>query len=173
MSAFFIFPIKTGKTIVKPKIEACPCGSGQQYTHCCLPFHTQQQKPITCEQLMRSRYSAFILRLGDYLFNTYHPDYIGNLTIEQLSEKSLDWRSLQIISAESLEKSGTVEFKAWYMEEGQLHYHHERSNFLKENDQWLYCDGTFYPEQKSGKILRNDICPCGSTKKFKKCCAKN
>ncbi|GLS89782.1 hypothetical protein GCM10007916_08490 [Psychromonas marina] len=122
---------------------------------------------------MRSRYSAFILQLGEYLFNSYHPDFRGDVTIEQLSEKSLDWRNLDIIGSESLDKTGFVEFKAWYMLEGQLNYHHERSNFVKDKDQWLYCDGTFYPEQKSGKIQRNDPCPCGSGKKFKKCCAKN
>jgi len=119
---------------------------------------------------MRSRYSAFCLQLGEYLFATYHPDYRGDLSIEMLSEKSLDWKNLQIIATESLSNSGFVEFKAWYLNEGELHYHHERSNFVKEHEQWLYCDGTFYPSKKSGKIERNDTCPCGSGKKYKKCC---
>jgi SEC-C motif-containing protein len=122
---------------------------------------------------MRSRYSAFILQLGDYLFNTYHPNFRGDLTVAQLSEKSLDWRNLQIIESGNQGNKGCVEFKAWYVDQGQLACHHERSNFVKDHDQWLYCDGTFYPEQKSGKIHRNDPCPCDSGKKFKKCCAKN
>ena len=155
----------------KTNDQSCPCKSGLTYEQCCSRFHSAQQKPLTCEQLMRSRYSAFILQLGEYLFNTYHPDFRGELTIEQLSEKSLDWRHLQIVATESLEKTGFVEFKAWYMLDNQLAYHHERSNFVKDHEQWLYCDGTFYPEQKSGKIQRNDPCPCASGKKFKKCCA--
>ena len=155
------------------KESACPCKSGQSYENCCAGFHTLQLKPATCEQLMRSRYCAFILQLGEYLFNTYHIDFRGDLTVEQLSEKSLDWKNLQIIDTQTRDKTGFVEFKAWYINDGQLANHHERSNFVKDHDQWLYCDGTFYPEEKSGKITRNDPCPCASGKKFKKCCAIN
>ena len=151
--------------------QICPCKSWLTYEKCCSRFHNTLQKPLTCEQLMRSRYSAFILQLGEYLFNTYHPDFRAELTIKQLSEKSLDWRNLQIITTESLDKTGFVEFKAWYMQDDQLTCHHEHSNFVKDHEQWLYCDGTFYPEQKSGKIQRNDPCPCASGKKFKKCCS--
>lgn len=124
--------------------QACPCKSGQCYEKCCAIFHHLQQKPQSCEQLMRSRYSAFILQLGEYLFSTYHADFRGNLTIEQLSEKSLDWKNLEVIATESLDKTGFVEFKAWYLSKGELACHHERSNFVKDHQQWLYCDGTFY-----------------------------
>lgn len=154
-------------------LPPCPCKSGKAYQACCAIFHTLRQQPATCEQLMRSRYSAFILQLGEYLFNSYHPDFRGELTIAQLSEKSVDWKNLQIIDTESLDETGFVEFKAWFMCDRQLEVHHERSNFVKDHDQWFYCDGTFYPGQKSGKIERNAPCPCASGKKFKKCCAKN
>ncbi|TEW49251.1 YchJ family protein [Psychromonas algicola] len=150
----------------------CPCKSGQQYQNCCEPFHMQQEKPKTCEQLMRSRFSAFCLQLGEYLFNTYHIDYRGELTVAALSEASLDWKNLEIIATETHQQTGFVEFKAWYTQEGHLNCHHERSNFVKDHDQWLYCDGTFYPSEKSGKISRNDACPCGSGKKYKKCCGQ-
>jgi len=173
MSAFFM-PVTYMSTAMnmQPPL-ACPCKSGQHYADCCAVFHQQQQKPRSCAQLMRSRYSAFILQLGEYLFATYHPDFRGDLTIEQLSEKSLDWKNLQIIDTKSDHNSGFVEFKAWYINDQQLACHHERSNFVKLGEQWLYCDGAFYPEEKSGKIKRNDDCPCASGKKFKKCCAKN
>ena len=93
---------------------------------------------------MRSRFSAFCLQLGEYLFNTYHPDFRGDLTVEQLSEKSLDWTNLEIIDTESLKERVMLNLKLGIMIEGQLKCHHERSNFVKEHDQWLYCDGTFY-----------------------------
>jgi len=153
------------------KNTLCVCSSGKIYQDCCLPFHDRQQKPATCEQLMRSRFSAFCLQLGEYLFSTYHPDYRSDLTVAQLSEKSLNWKRLDIINTTMVADAGTVEFKAWYLDQGQLNYHHELSNFVKEHQQWLYCDGTFYPSEKSGKIQRNDTCPCGSGKKYKKCCA--
>ncbi|TEW56196.1 YchJ family protein [Psychromonas sp. RZ22] len=149
----------------------CHCKSGLQYKDCCQPFHLLQKKPNSSEQLMRSRYSAFCLQLGEYLFSTYHPNYRGDLTTEILSEPSLNWVNLEIIATESLNNTGFVEFKAWYIDKEQLNCHHERSNFVKDHEQWFYCDGTFYPNEKSGKISRNDSCPCGSGKKYKKCCA--
>lgn len=153
-------------------INLCPCRSNETYKNCCQPFHQQQVKPKTCEQLMRSRYSAFCLQLGEYLFSTYHPDYRGELTVLALSEKTLDWKNLDIIKTESLIDTGFVEFKAWYLDNGELNFHHEHSNFVKDHDQWLYCDGIYYPNEKSGKIRRNDTCPCGSEKKYKKCCGQ-
>jgi len=151
-------------------MNGCLCKSGKTYQDCCQPLHDGQQTASTCEQLMRSRYSAFCLQLGEYLFSTYHPDYRGDLTVAQLSEQSLDWKNLEIVSTETDIDKGFVEFKAWYHSEGQLRCHHELSNFVKQQAQWFYCDGAFYPEQKSGKIQRNDSCPCGSGKKYKKCC---
>jgi len=130
----------------------CLCNSTKSYQDCCQPFHLLVSKPVTCEQLMRSRYSAFCLALGPYLFSTYHPDYRGDLTVEQLSEKSLDWKKLEIIKSNTGDSKGFVEFKAWYLFEGALHSHHELSNFIKIQEQWLYCDGTFYPSEKSGII---------------------
>lgn len=151
--------------------KLCPCCSQKDYQDCCQPFHLGQAKPGSCEQLMRSRFSAFCLQLGDYLFNTYHPDYRGTLTAAQLAEPTVQWTSLEILDTASLKKTGFVEFKAWFKDNGKLSYHHERSNFVKDHNQWLYCDGTFYPAEKSGKIQRNATCPCGSGKKYKKCCA--
>jgi len=152
--------------------QLCPCQSGKTYNLCCFPFHIKTSKPDTCEQLMRSRFSAFVYQLGDYLYATYHPDYRGSLTANALAEKTVDWKNLQIISTNSASNSGVVEFKAWFLNQGKLSCHHERSNFVVEDNQWLYCDGLVYPEQKSGKIRRNEPCPCGSGKKHKQCCAK-
>ena len=167
MNAFFIGEIR----MTDSKQQTCPCKSGLTYQQCCQPFHQKVSYPDCCEQLMRSRFSAYVLQLGDYLFDTYHADYRGNLTTEQLAEKTVEWKNLQIIATETLDKTGFVEFKAWFSDNGKLACLHERSNFVKTDQQWLYCDGDIYPEQKSGKIARNEPCPCGSGKKHKKCCA--
>lgn len=151
--------------------QSCPCKSGKSYPQCCQPLHSKQKKADNCEQLMRSRFSAFVYQLGDYLFNTYHVDFRGQLTAEKLSEKTADWVNLEIVETQSLKESGFVEFKAWYIEENKLCCFHEKSNFVKEQGHWLYCDGTFYSNEKSGKIARNAYCPCGSGKKYKKCCS--
>lgn len=147
----------------------CPCHSEKEYQACCDPLHNSTVLATSCEQLMQSRFSAFILQNGKYLFNTYHPDFRGDLTIDQLSEATLNWVNLDIIKSETLTSTGFVEFKAWYLDDAQLTYHHEKSNFVKVENQWLYCDGDFYPADLKS-IKRNDLCPCGSKKKHKKCC---
>jgi SEC-C motif-containing protein len=54
--------------------SSCSCQSGTPYTQCCQPLHTGQVKALKAEQLMRSRYSAFVLGKIEYLIATLHPD---------------------------------------------------------------------------------------------------
>src|SRR4030066_174277 len=60
---------------------ACPCGSGQAYAVCCGTFIDNDVLPATAEQLMRSRYSAYVLAREDYLLRTWHgstcPAFLG------------------------------------------------------------------------------------------------
>ena len=104
---------------------------------------------------MRSRYSAFVLGLGEYLVHSWHPDYLGDLTAEQLSQTDTQWDGLEIIASQGGpdDTLGMVEFKAWFME-GEA--------------RWVYTDGEQDPAPL--RVGRNDPCPCGSGKKFKKCC---
>ncbi|MBU6492427.1 MAG: hypothetical protein KGQ45_06600, partial [Burkholderiales bacterium] len=44
----------------------CPCGGGR-YAECCGRFIDGGQVPASAEQLMRSRYTAYVLARGDYL----------------------------------------------------------------------------------------------------------
>ena len=164
------------------KNKLCPCKSGEIYSNCCEPFHQERLLPVNPEQLMRSRYTGFILRLGDYLFSTYHKDFRGSLTSKELSEETLDWVDLEIVKSTNLDKSlektlgensAIVEFKAWYLDNKELNCHHESSNFIKENGKWFYTDGIFHSQNRPIKVKRNDPCPCGSSKKFKKCCGSD
>ena len=89
------------------------------------------------------------------------------------------WQSLEIISTDKggpEDEDGFVEFKAWHLNlEGQLTAHHEISEFNKYEGQWKFVTGvrpTQKPVVKENKVGRNDPCPCGSGKKYKKCCGK-
>ncbi len=53
--------------------ESCPCGSGRAYPQCCGRWHGGEPVP-DAEALMRSRYSAYVLELRDYLLASWHPD---------------------------------------------------------------------------------------------------
>lgn len=119
---------------------------------------------------MRSRYSAFVLGLGDYLVHSWHPDHLGGLTADQLSQTDTRWDGLDILAAQGgpLDDTGMVEFKAWFREGDERHCLHERSRFVRHQGRWVYTDGEQDPAQQQAG--RNDPCPCGSGKKFKKCC---
>ena len=51
----------------------CPCGTGRAYDACCGPLLANVAQATTPEQLMRSRYTAFVRGDADHLFRTWHP----------------------------------------------------------------------------------------------------
>ena len=150
-------------------MSTCPCGSSLSLEQCCGALH-DGQPAASAEQLMRSRYSAFVLGLGDYLVHSWHPDHLGNLTADQLSQTDTQWDGLEILAARGgpSDDTGMVEFKAWFREGNERHSLHERSHFVRHQGRWVYADGEQDPAPL--KTGRNDPCPCGSGKKHKKCC---
>lgn len=154
----------------------CPChktvaGKLLEYKECCEPLHLGEAKAESPEQLMRSRYSAYYFALGQYIFDTHHADYRGNTSVDEftVSAKNTRWCGLKIVSKTLDGEQGTVEFKASFIDRDKVHTLHEISNFILEHGHWLYTDGQFQPKT-SKKINRNQPCPCGSTKKAKRCC---
>ncbi|TDR77659.1 YchJ family metal-binding protein [Photobacterium lutimaris] len=165
---------------------SCPCGSQRPLAECCQPIHQNPSLATHPEQLMRSRYSAHVLGLVDYVVATYHPSCEAEEHREAIAESvASQWLGLEVINSEiATESEGFVEFKAFYQDGDEQYCLHERSRFLKETvngqQQWFYIDGE-YPEPSvieahkpasavSDKVGRNDPCPCGSGKKYKKCC---
>jgi len=120
------------------KLNACPCGR-PDYASCCGPYHNGTAAP-NAEALMRSRYSAYVLKLGAYLLATWHPD-TRPATIEFENEK---WLGLEV-KKHVLESNNraTVEFVARYKIGGRAHRLHEISQFVFEDGQWFYLDGKF------------------------------
>lgn len=96
---------------------------------------------------MRSRYSAFVLKLAPYLLATWHPEHRPESL--DFSDDRTQWLGLEV-KRHQLETptTATVEFVARYKLDGRGHRLHEISRFLRNGDQWLYVDGTF-PESKS------------------------
>lgn len=150
--------------------ESCPCCSGKQYSVCCGPFLNGSAIPFTAEQLMRSRYSAYVRQDAAYLVATWHSSQRFPDLQQRLSESFADtqWLSLNVTRCNqgSHANEAFVTFFARYREKSQVMAIHERSRFLHEDHRWYYTDGVV-PE-----VGRNDRCPCGSDKKYKKCCAR-
>ncbi len=160
-------------------MSSCHCGSGQPYQTCCEPFVTGVRQAPTAEALMRSRYSAYVEGEIDYLGDTLHPDHRADWDREATRRWSdgAGWLSLEIVDTEAGQpgdREGIVEFIANFTENGENKHHRERSRFARAGDRWYYVDGDI-PKPKTQRhtaprVGRNDPCPCGSGKKFKKCC---
>lgn len=146
----------------------CPCMSGKSYQECCQPKHARLYPANHPEALMRSRYCAFVLQLWDYLLDTHHPDFRGDLSKQMLADGSdIQWLGLEVLDACNANNTGIVTFKAWFKQAGKVSAIFECSQFLRVNDAWLYTEG----EQFNAELpARNDPCVCQSGKKFKKCC---
>lgn len=121
----------------------CYCGNQKTYTNCCEKAHKNISEAKTAEQLMRSRYSAFVLANGYYLMQSHHT------STRPLKEKKtiVKWaKSVQWIKLEVTEKvkgtendtEGTVTFNAYFYEKGKVEVIHEKSAFIKENNTWYY-----------------------------------
>lgn len=121
----------------------CYCGNLKDYVNCCEKIHKDLANAKTAQQLMRSRYSAFVLANGDFLMKSHHSK--TRPTSEKKAivawAKSVNWIKLEIIDTTmGLENdtNGTVTFNAYFYQHGKVDVIHEKSAFKKENKHWKY-----------------------------------
>ncbi|HEY5973710.1 MAG TPA: YchJ family protein [Geobacteraceae bacterium] len=159
-------------------MENCPCGSGEPYGDCCEPLISGVRLATTPEQLMRSRYSAYVKTAIDYLYETTHPAHRTGYDHEGTRQwaESAQWLGLEVVRSEDgpAKGVGQVEFVARYLENDQEQRHHEVGQFKQEDGAWYFTEGKMVRPQplRVAKIGRNEPCPCGSGAKYKKCCGK-
>ena len=117
----------------------CPCGSTRSYAECCDPWHAGIPAPDALS-LMRSRYSAYVLRNEQYLLATWHsstrPDSIP-------FNPNVKWLGLRIVASRVTgDASAEVEFVARSRASNAAAVRlHERSRFVLEGGRWFYVDG--------------------------------
>jgi SEC-C motif-containing protein len=114
---------------------------------------------------MRSRFTAYVLHKPEYLYRTWLEKTRPGL--QELASTDINWQRLKVISDHQTGPENQVEFLATGTAGGNPVYLHELSNFIQQNGQWLYVDG-----QQFDLPSRNSQCPCGSGKKFKRCCGQ-
>lgn len=130
----------------------CPCsrlGPGHRplaYAACCGRWHQGAPAP-DAEALMRSRYSAYVLQLAEYLLATWHPSTRPS-GIEP-DPPGLKWLGLEVRRhAVQDADHATVEFVARSKLGGRAHRLHETSRFVREpagaEGRWLYVDGDLH-----------------------------
>jgi len=163
-------------------MSKCSCGSDLEFSVCCEPIITGKAHAPTAEALMRSRYTAHAIGSYEYLGTSIHPDMRGDLSVEEIKEWSekISWPGLVTLAPKDggeNDITGEVEFVANYKLGGVPQEMHEHSFFRKEGDDWYYVEGMVQNHdtyrREAPKVGRNEACPCGSGKKYKKCCGKN
>ncbi|MBI5429846.1 MAG: hypothetical protein HY938_05230 [Nitrosomonadales bacterium] len=120
--------------------QPCPCG-GADYATCCGRYHGGTPAPDAIS-LMRSRYSAYALRLEDYLLATWHAG--TRPAALDLATDHTKWLGLEVRKQipESADRAA-VEFVARYKTGGRAARLHEISRFVREGGRWFYVDGEF------------------------------
>jgi SEC-C motif-containing protein len=90
---------------------------------------------------MRSRYTAYTLRLEPYLLATWHPG-TRPATLDLNAEPQPKWLGLQVKRHRQNDDShAEVEFVARYKIGGHAWRLHETSRFVREEGLWYYLDG--------------------------------
>lgn len=183
--------------------QPCPCQVNPSaasedllaYGQCCQPYHERllnnksdkgdgikaasiKVANITAEsaeRLMRTRYSAFVKVLPDYIVKTTLPAQQSLLDVKAIETwaKETDWAGLDIVkhTPKLGKRHVQVEFKAYYNEANSLQAHHELSAFVKVKDKashqehWYFLDPTV-----AMSVTQKQPCICGSGEKFKRCC---
>ncbi len=155
----------------------CICKSGITYGECCGLYLSGNQHALTAEALVRSRFTAFAFHNEAYILKTWDPK--NRPPRVKFPEKGVEWTQLEILDkkkGESKDAKGVVEFKAYYQLNNEDYSVNEISRFRQEQGRWYYLDGAVKSIAKVGQQInagKNAPCPCGSGKKFKRCCGKD
>ena len=160
-----------------PASGLCHCGSGKAHADCCGPILAGAPAP-TAEALMRSRYSAYLERNYSHLRRSLSAEQQADYSEQDAREwaESAEWLGLEITATEGggeTDQEGTVDFVARFRISGEERKHVEKARFIREDGRWVYA-GQIVPKtepvrREAPKVGRNDPCPCGSGKKYKKC----
>lgn len=160
-------------------LESCPCGSQKKYVACCQPILEKTTTASTAESLMRARYTAHVMKNVDFIVKTTHSSSYDPKHHKKIVDwvATTTWKELQVLETHkggSEDQEGYVLFRACYEQNGEAKVHNEHSYFKKEQGNWYFVRGRLpvvknTPARRQ-KVARNAPCPCGSGKKYKRCC---
>lgn len=132
----------------------CPCGGAApnlkagakppRYAACCGRFIDAGEVGATALELMRSRYTAYVLGETAYLRATWAPETCpADLDADPSAPGAPRWLGLAVKRHEALDDThAIVEFVARYKTGGRASRLHEVSRFTRgEDGRWRYVDG--------------------------------
>jgi len=158
-----------------PPSLPCSCGSGLVEDACCGPIIAGADAP-TALALMRSRYTAYVRGAIDHVVASHAAETRAQVDRAAAAQWSRDtrWLGLEIVATSAGgpgDSEGVVEFIARGITRGAAFAQRERSRFRRSDGRWYYVDGVAAaePVRRAAAPGRNDPCPCGSGKKYKRC----
>jgi SEC-C motif-containing protein len=150
-------PVSTslaGSADLKMADRDCPCGAAApkrqasakapRFAECCGQYLSGAAVPPTALELMRSRYSAYVLGDAGYLRATWDASTCpADLALDLEAPDAPRWLGLQIKRFEALDDThAIVEFVARFKAGARGHRLHEVSRFTLGTDgRWRYVDG--------------------------------
>ena len=158
----------------------CPCGSGKELASCCGPVMENAAAARTPEELMRARFTAHCTRNYAFLVDSTHPDHREGVSEEEISQwaSHVNWTELEVHSATpgETDNEGNVAFTAHFTIKDTPQELREDAAFSRIDGVWHYVDGIVHGQEPyrrdEPRVGRNEPCPCGSGRKYKKCCGK-
>ena len=116
----------------------CPCGSKIKYKKCCGKYH-KGLVAKTALELMKSRYTAFVVGKIDYIIttSTFQKDFDD---LKSFSD-NCEFKKLDILEFIDGNSEAYVTFKATIFCDTQDNSFTEKSRFIKENGKWYYESG--------------------------------
>lgn len=115
----------------------CPCGGDRTLEVCCGPLVLDGAPAETAEQLMRSRYTAFVLGDADHLWRTWHP----RTRPAAVETGDVQWTGLSVLDVVDGgmdDRTGVVEFEARSTGPDGPAVMRERSTFERRGGRWVY-----------------------------------
>ena len=132
----------------------CPCAGAApgrptharppRFDACCGPYLEGRAPAPSALELMRSRYTAYVLGHTDYLRATWDPATCPlDLAVAPDAPGAPRWLGLRVLRFEPPDaRHAIVEFVARYKQGGRGHRLHEVSRFVRgEDERWRYVDG--------------------------------
>ena len=124
-------------------MKMCPCASNKPFQECCDIFISGAHLPSTPEQLMRSRYTAYVLGNIDYIANTMCGVAANHFNVDSIKiwVEKITWLGLKVLKSNMHQNKGFVEFIASYEKNNKKQKIHEISQFSLIDGKWYYVSG--------------------------------
>ena len=150
--------------------QKCPCGSGIFYSDCCEPLHSGAKSAQSTADLLRARYSAFVLKRAEYIRATWMEGYLP----EELTLDGVRWLGLEILEWQGAcdDCKGRALYHLDFESQGERRRLLCESLYERIDGEWFYREERRQREVALVKVGRNVPCPCGSGRKFKRCCGR-